>query len=340
MPLLDSASMNTGTLPIGRPAAAPCEAEALARLYKAAGDALRVEVLRALKRDSFGVLELCRMFGVRQPAMSHHLKVLADAGLVCRRREGTSIFYRRARHSPEDAFDEAIQAVYAAVDRVGLREATLRGVSEVQSERSASSLAFFAANADKFAVQQELIAPREQYEDHLNQILAELAQGGNDRAVELGPGEGWLLPRLAGLFARVVAIDNSPEMLEKARATCIGAGLGNVSLLLGDSRTVLDQARDADVVVLNMVLHHTPSPAEVIHDVSAALRPGGALVLTDLCSHDQAWAREACGDLWLGFPPEDLSAWALAAGLREGDSIYLALRNGFRVQTRLFHQPD
>lgn len=332
--------MNTGTLPIGRLPAAPCEAEALARVFKAAGDPLRLEVLRALKRDSFGVLELCRIFGMRQPAMSHHLKVLADAGLVSRRREGTSIFYRRARHSPEDTFDDAIQALYTAVDRIGLREETLEGVGEVQSERSTSSLAFFAANADKFAVQQELIAPREQYEDHLNQILAELAQRGNGCAVELGPGEGWLLPRLAGLFARVVAIDNSPEMLGKTRSTCVGAGLDNVSVLLGDSRTVARQAKDADLVVLNMVLHHTPSPAEVIHDVAAALRPGGALVLTDLCSHDQAWAREACGDLWLGFPPEDLSAWAQAAGLGDGDSIYLALRNGFRVQTRLFFQPD
>ena len=63
--------------------------ENLSRLCRAAGDPLRLEILRSLARDSYGVLELCRIFGMRQPAMSHHLKVLAEAGLVYRRGEGT-----------------------------------------------------------------------------------------------------------------------------------------------------------------------------------------------------------------------------------------------------------
>jgi ArsR family transcriptional regulator len=74
--------------------------------------------------------------------------------------------------------------------------------------------------------------------------------------------------------------------------------------------------------------------------LASALRPGGVLLLTDLCAHDQGWARDACGDLWLGFAPADLARWAAAAGLGEGESIYLALRNGFRVQLRVFHKPD
>ena len=87
-----------------------------------------------------------------------------------------------------------------------------------------------------------------------------------------------------------------------------------------------------------MVLHHTPSPASVLQNLAEALRPGGVLLVTDLCAHDQAWVREACGDLWLGFAPEDLADWAESAGLSEGASLYLALRNGFRVQLRAFHQ--
>ena len=80
------------------------------------------------------------------------------------------------------------------------------------------------------------------------------------------------------------------------------------------------------------------SPAVVLADLAAALRPGGGLLLTDLCAHDQGWAREACGDLWLGFAPEELSRWAQEAGLAEGESVYLAQRNGFRIQVRVFHR--
>ena len=68
---------------------------ALANLCKASSDPLRLQVLRILCRDSFGVSELCSIFDIRQPALSHHLKVLANAGLVATRREGNSIFYRR-----------------------------------------------------------------------------------------------------------------------------------------------------------------------------------------------------------------------------------------------------
>ena len=85
-----------------------------------------------------------------------------------------------------------------------------------------------------------------------------------------------------------------------------------------------------------MVLHHTPSPAEIFYDMAAALKTDGQLFVTDLCSHDQSWARESCGDLWLGFEPEDLTQWAADAGFKTGENIYLAQRNGFRVQIRQF----
>ena len=67
----------------------------LAALCKAGGDPLRLNVLRALANDSFGVLELAQIFAIGQSGMSHHLKVLAQAGLLATRREGNAIFYRR-----------------------------------------------------------------------------------------------------------------------------------------------------------------------------------------------------------------------------------------------------
>ena len=70
--------------------------QALLSLCKASGDPLRLMILRVLRNDSYGASELAQLFGVRQNALSHHLKLLAGAGLVASRREGNSIFYRRA----------------------------------------------------------------------------------------------------------------------------------------------------------------------------------------------------------------------------------------------------
>lgn len=312
--------------------------ENLSRLCRAAGDPLRLEILRLLARDSYGVLELCRIFGMRQPAMSHHLKVLAEAGLVYRRREGTTIFYGRHHRAPSEELEPVMQAIFAAADLVPAGTAVARGVAEVQAERAASSREFFAANADKFRAQQELIAPRAQYEDPVAGLLATLLAQPCALALELGPGEGWLLPALAARSARVVAIDNAAAMLEQARAACAAAGLANVELVLADSSHARTLGAAVDIAVANMVLHHTASPAVVLADLAAALKPGGLLLLSDLCAHDQAWAREACGDLWLGFEPEALSRWAADAGLAQGESVYLALRNGFRIQVRVFHR--
>ena len=121
-----------------------------------------------------------------------------------------------------------------------------------------------------------------------------------------------------------------------AKAASRVESLPHVSLLAGDTTSARQQGLLADVVIMNMVLHHVPEPEPVLADVAALLKGGGALVLTELCEHEQAWAREACGDVWLGFAPEQLSLWAAASGLREGRADYLALKNGFRIQIREF----
>jgi ArsR family transcriptional regulator len=136
-----------------------------------------------------------------------------------------------------------------------------------------------------------------------------------------------------------VALDNAEVMLQQAQEKCAAAGAGNVEFILGDTAAKQLDGLQADCVVINMVLHHTPSPDQVLKDVAARLAPGGVVLVTDLCSHDQGWARENCGDLWLGFDPQELARWAADAGLTDITSVYLAQRNGFQVQVRLFGHP-
>ncbi|NLJ12208.1 MAG: class I SAM-dependent methyltransferase, partial [Gammaproteobacteria bacterium] len=101
-----------------------------------------------------------------------------------------------------------------------------------------------------------------------------------------------------------------------------------------------DDVAAADCVVVNMVLHHFAAPADALCLLARLVKPGGSLLITELCRHDQDWAKQACGDLWLGFDQDELAQWADAAGLIPSESLYLGLKNGFQIQLRHFAKPD
>ncbi|QEY60829.1 metalloregulator ArsR/SmtB family transcription factor [Metapseudomonas lalkuanensis] len=314
------------------------DSDELAALCKAGGDPLRLNVLRVLANDSFGVLELAQIFATGQSGMSHHLKVLAQANLVATRREGNAIFYRRALAQNERVGGMLHAALLAEVDELELPAEIAGRIAEVHAQREAVSRDFFARAAEKFQAQQDLIAGLPQYRDSVLALLDALAFEPGATALEVGPGDGGFLPDLARRFSRVTALDNSPAMLELARMRCNDEGLGNVELRLTDALN--DEQAAADCVVLNMVLHHFAAPADAMKQLAQRVQPGGALLVTELCSHNQSWAREACGDLWLGFEQDDLARWANAAGLTPGESLYIGLRNGFQIQVRHFAKPD
>jgi ArsR family transcriptional regulator len=319
------------------PAISHDECDELAALCKAGGDPLRLNVLRALSNDSFGVLELAQIFAIGQSGMSHHLKVLAQADLVATRREGNAIFYRRALPHTEHTGGKLHAAMLEEADNLRLPDDVQSRIGLVHRQRANASQDFFARTAEKFRAQQDLIAGLPQYRDSLLSLLDKLSFPADATAIEVGPGDGGFLPDLARRFRHVTGLDNSPEMLDLARKICTQKALGNVELRLADALTNANIS--GNCVVLNMVLHHFAAPAEALKHLANLLQPGGSLLVTELCSHDQSWAKEACGDLWLGFEQEDLARWAIAAGLVPGESLYIGLRNGFQIQVRHFQRP-
>lgn len=310
--------------------------DTLPALLKASGDPLRLEILRVLSQESFGVLELCKIFDMRQPALSHHLKVLATAGLVTSRREGNSLFYRRHYQAPVSEWQGLLKELFHAVDCLPLRDEVIARIHEVHNDRAASSLRFFEANLEQFREQQEQIAIYEQYAEPMRELLDTASFGSKSLALEIGPGEGAFLAELAPRFDTVIGLDVSEAMLASAQQFADDTGLKNISLELGDTGTAIAKGIKADCIVANMVLHHTASPADIFKDIAQLLAPEGSFFLTELCHHDQNWAREACGDIWLGFDPDDIGQWAQACGLVETQQVYFAQRNGFSVQVRQF----
>lgn len=316
--------------------------ETFAQLNKAAGDELRLSVLQLLGQGAFGVLELCDIFDIKQSSMSHHLKVLAQAGLVSTQREGNSIFYRRPLLTADNNASRWLKTLFTTLDQtsVGYSE---QAVAAVMAERAQACQEFFAKHAHELKEKQDLIASHDQYGEALSKLLGSLKEtkqaDAQGYALEIGPGEGLFLPELAQHFASVLALDISADMLAKTQALIGAQQLKNVRTELGDTSSLLPQQQGQfQFVVANMVLHHVPSPKAIFADVAQLLQPGGVLLITDLCRHEQSWAKESCGDLWLGFETEDLTAWAQDAGLSEGESQFLGLRNGFQIQFRLFNK--
>lgn len=303
----------------------------LAKRYKALGDELRLRVLRALRDDSFGVLELSDIFAMRQSGMSHHLKTLANAGLVTTRREGTSVFYRRS----VVAQDSVVQTILHEIDQQPLPPEIASGVDKIRAERLQQAQAFFAKNAERFERQQELISDFEQYAELAESMLA-LANTDQQSVIELGPGTGQFIATLAKHYQQVLAVDISQQMLAQAQKRNQSLALTNVAYVHGELGDVADQSVDA--IVANMVLHHMPSPADVFRHAGQMLTLRGVLLVTDLCEHDQDWAREACGDMWLGFDQQQLIDWANQSGLQLQQSSFMALRNGFQVQCLMFEK--
>jgi ubiquinone/menaquinone biosynthesis C-methylase UbiE len=322
--------------------------EALAAHSKASADPLRLNVLRILGEGSFGVLELCQLFEIKQSSMSHHLKILANAGLVTTRREGNSIFYRRSpltlnkgsRYTltTAAAWLDLTKVLFLTLDKLDPSQIITQRLQGLYRERALNSQEFFTKHASEFHEKQDLIASHEQYGDTLEDLVATLNLKNTSVALEIGPGEGALLPALSKRFEQVIGLDVSPAMLDKAKLKVSKQQLNNIELLHGDCQIVLAQKVQADLVTCNMVLHHVPAPKEIFNHSAELLKPGGCLLITDLCAHDQVWARESCGDLWLGFAPEDLTSWAKEAQLIEEQTQFLALRNGFQIQFRTFRR--
>lgn len=308
----------------------PMNIEQIPSFFKAISDHTRLTVLQVLGTGAYGVMELSDLLDVKQSGMSHHLKILAKAGWVESRREGNTIFYRR---SLGDALSVQ-QQVFKELDANPLPEPVRIQQQRIREERLSAARQFFVEHTEEFELHQERIVLFDNYGPEALQLLDSLNRPASSSVLEVGPGKGEFLKALSERFDAVTGIDISPVMLEQAGEQVASAS--NVTLMEGSTESLLASDQRFDIIIYNMVLHHVPMPESEIAQCAKLLSPNGLLIVTDLCHHDQEWAREQCGDQWLGFEPEELHQWANRHGFEREQTRFLALRNGFQVQTQVY----
>ncbi|HEX2253848.1 MAG TPA: metalloregulator ArsR/SmtB family transcription factor [Thermoanaerobaculia bacterium] len=283
-------------------------------------DATRARLLLLLEAQALSVSELCAVVQQPQSTVSRHLKVLTDGGWLTVWREGTSRLYRLrelagpARRLWELLREETVELPAARQDRGRL--------SSVLRERRTRSREFFATTAGEWdRLRRELFGAGAELGPLLGLLDPAWTVG------DLGCGTGRSAEALAPFVARVVAVDESPEMLAAAELRLAGgsgrAGLRNVVLRRGTLEALPVADGELDAAVLGLVLHHLAEPAAVLVEAARALAPGGRLLVVDMLAHDRAEYRRAMGHQWLGFEPATVEAWLAAAGFEAARTVAL-----------------
>ncbi len=309
----------------------------LTQILKASSDTIRLHILRLLKRDSLAANELAQILSIKQSALSHHLKVMTQASWLCTRREGNTLFYRRSASLDKDM--ASVQtSILSSLDKQPLEAQLDSQLQNIRQARQQIGAAFFESHANELDSVTDRIAGFKHYSDAIQEALKLNPLQGYASAMEIGPGDGGFLPFLSNAFKKVYALDIALPMLELAKEQV--QDLNNIEFIHGDIQSALDAKITPDFLALNMVLHHIASPADFLAQCWQTLSDDGCLLITDLCTHQQDWVREACGDFWLGFEPDELLSWAKNIGFKTQAPVFVGLKNGFQIQIHLLKKSN
>jgi SAM-dependent methyltransferase/DNA-binding HxlR family transcriptional regulator len=276
----------------------------------AAGEETRLRLLALLSEAELTVSELVTILGQSQPRISRHLKLLVEAGLVVRHREGSWAFFLVAPGSAAGDIARVLAAWLDPQDAVLLSD-RIR-LAEVRRARDAQAARYFAAQAPNWDRIRALHVPEERVEAALREVVG---AGSIHALLDLGTGTGRMLELLAPLAERAVGIDQSPAMLAVARARLERARLRNVQLRQGDIYAVPVERNGYDLVVLHQVLHYLDDPGRALREAARVLRPGGRLLVVDFAPHTEEALRESHAHRRLGFGRDEIATYLDDAAL-------------------------
>ena len=300
-------------------------------IFRALADPSRLRIVQLLREMELSVGEIAQVLGQSQPRVSRHIKVLVDAGLALKRREGSSIFLTCAPSALALPLFNLLDAAAGADGDHWTRADRVR-LAAVRADRSAAAERWFASHATEWDKIRSLHVPEGEVETAMAQMLGDEL----GRLVDIGTGTGRILELLGPAAAQAIGIDRSPEMLRLARAKLDGLGY---ELRQGDINALQLGDGCADTITLHQVLHFLPAPASAIAECARLLSDDGALLIVDFAPHEREELRVDHAHARLGFSDEQIAGWLAASGLRlaetrelKGGELTIKLWRGERAR--------
>jgi ubiquinone/menaquinone biosynthesis C-methylase UbiE/DNA-binding transcriptional ArsR family regulator len=284
--------------------------DALNAALKAAGEATRLRVLALVAEAELTVSDLTDILRQSQPRISRHLKLLVEAGLIERFREGAWAFFRLAEGGGSAELARALVARLDPNDTTVKRDR--ERLTAVRAARAEAAQAYFRSHAVEWDRIRKLHVADEAVEAAISDALSDKPFRS---LLDLGTGTGRILELFGPNIERGLGIDMSLDMLLLARARLERAGLRHCSVRQGDIYDLPVPGNSFDVVVIHQVLHFLDDGARAIREAARVLAPSGRLVVVDFAPHDLEFLREEHAHRRLGFADETVSQWMAAAGL-------------------------
>lgn len=276
--------------------------------FRLLGDEARLRILRVLASERLNVTELTAILGIAQSGVSRHLGLLREHGLVEERKEGGYSYYRLADRNGDPAkapLWTLLQAEFEGGGDDPVARADQARLQEVLRLRKES----FATHGD----QRQLVPGRSwaAWARALGHLLPPW------EVADLGCGEGYLTVEAARWARQVIAVDRSPEVLDRARALARRRKVSNIQWKQGELEAVPVGDASVDLTLLSQALHHAADPSRALAEAARITRPGGRVLVLDLKRHREAWVRDRLGDRWLGFEDDELAGLLRGAGLTD-----------------------
>jgi ubiquinone/menaquinone biosynthesis C-methylase UbiE len=277
---------------------------------RAVAESTRVRVLFALSHGEFNVSELTQILGQSQPRVSRHLKLMVEAGLISRHKEGNWVLFRLREEGVGGALSRAI------VDMLPPRDESLATdlarLEAIRSQRQEAAAAYFSANAANWQKLRSLYIDEQEVERAIVELLG---QRKVHTLIDLGTGTGRMLELLAPAADHAIGIDSSREMLALARANLEHQRLRHTQVRQGELYALPFANATADLIVFHQVLHYLDDPQRALLEARRVLEIGGRLLIVDFAPHDQETLRAEHAHRRLGISAEQMAAWLSRSGL-------------------------
>jgi len=284
--------------------------DALNAALKAAGEDTRLRVLVLLSEAELTVSDLTQILRQSQPRISRHLRLLVEAGLIERFREGAWAFFRLAEQGGGTELARTLIAQLDAKDPIVARDRDR--LSAVRAARAAAAQDYFRSHAAEWDRIRKLHVPDDAVEQAIRDALADKPFRS---LLDLGTGTGRILEMFGAQLERGLGIDLSLDMLLLARARIERTGLRHCSVRQGDIYDLAVPAASFEVVIIHQVLHFLDDGGRAIREAARVLAPSGRLLVIDFAPHDLEFLREEHAHRRLGFASETVAQWISAAGL-------------------------